>query len=139
MIILNFYLIGSASVNVLDDNTYQSDAIEQRWNNELYLGFAFFNDKTTRNKDSISTKPYVRFSHGWSTPSNIGNIIIGHIDSDRDGVKDQYNNQLSSIFYGLPLTDEFFWFPRRHILNARFCLALGLRSTTYSARICVSV
>ena len=107
----NFYLIGSAGVNLLDDNAYQSNAIEQRWNNELYLGFAFFNDKSTPKKDSIASKAYLRVSHGWSTPSDIGDIIIGHIDSDRDGVKDQYNNQLSSIFYGLPLTDEFFGYP----------------------------
>ena len=119
-VIGNLYLIGSAGVNVLDDNAYHSNAIEQRWNNELYLGFAFFNDTTMQKKDSTSTKAYLRVSHGWSTHSDIGDIIVGQVDGNRDGIKDQYNNQLSSIFYDLPLTDEFFGYPVNIYLTTGF-------------------
>lgn len=101
----NLYLIGSLGVTGLDKNAYESSAINQRWNSEAYLGFAFFNDKTKAKKESLKTKSYYRIAHGWATPSNMGDIFRG------DTVKDEYNNQLSSIFYGLPLTDELFSLP----------------------------
>ncbi len=107
----NFYLIGSMSITALDKNSYESSAINQRWNSELYLGFAFFNDKSKPKKDKLTSTSYLRVSHGWATPSDIGDIIVGNIDSDGHGVKDEYNNQFSSIFYGMPIADEFFGFP----------------------------
>ena len=48
---------------------------------------------------------YLRVAHGWATPSNIGDILAG------DTEKDEFNNQLTSVFYGLPLTDEVFSLP----------------------------
>jgi len=101
----NLYLIGSVGVTGLDKNAYESSAIDQRFNSEVYLGFAFFNDKTKPKKEKLTSKSYLRVAHGWATPSNIGDILRG------DTVKDEYNNQLSSIFYGLPLTDELFSLP----------------------------
>ncbi|MCJ8318397.1 MAG: MipA/OmpV family protein [Colwellia sp.] len=101
----NLYLIGSVGVTGLDKNAYQSSAIDQRFNSEVYLGFAFFNDKSVAKKEKLSSKSYLRVAHGWATPSNMGDIFRG------DGVKDEYNNQLSSVFYGLPLTDELFGLP----------------------------
>ena len=41
---------------------------------------------------------YLRFAHGWATPSDMGDILAGNT------VTDEYNNQLSSVFYGHPLT-----------------------------------
>lgn len=107
----NLYLIGSAAITALDKNAYESSVIDQRWNSEMYLGFAFFNDKTKPKKTQLASKSYLRISHGWATPSDIGDIIVGDIDSDAHGVKDEYNNQFTSIFYGHPLSDEFFGYP----------------------------
>ena len=101
----NFYLVGSVGATVLDNNAYQSTAVDQRWQSEVYLGFALFNDKSKPKKTSLSNSGYLRVSHGWATPSNIGEILSG------DTVKDEHNNQLSSLFYGLPLTDELFNLP----------------------------
>jgi len=101
----NFYLLASVNGTLLDKNAYQSDAVSQRWQTEAYLGFAFFNDISKPKKTNLSNHGYLRFAHGWATPSNIGDILAG------DTVKDEYNNQLSSIFYGLPLTDELFSLP----------------------------
>ncbi|WP_114327246.1 MipA/OmpV family protein [Candidatus Colwellia aromaticivorans] len=101
----NLYIIGSVGITGLDNNAYHSTAVDQRWQSEAYLGFAFFNDKSKANKSSIGNSGYLRVSHGWATPSNIGDIIAG------DGEKDEYNNQMSSIYYGLPLTDELFGLP----------------------------
>jgi len=101
----NLYLMGSVGVTGLDKNAYHSTAVDKQWNSEVYLGFAFFNDISKPKKETLDTKSYFRIAHGWATPSNMGDILRG------DSVKDEYNNQLSSIFYGLPLTDELFSLP----------------------------
>jgi outer membrane protein len=101
----NFYLLAAVNGTLLDKNAYQSDAVNQRWQTEAYLGFAFFNDISKPKKSELSNHGYLRLAHGWATPSNIGDILAG------DTVKDEYNNQLSSVFYGLPLTDELFSLP----------------------------
>lgn len=101
----NFYLLASVKGTFLDKNAYQSDAVSQRWQTEAYFGFAFFNDISKAKKSELNNHGYLRLAHGWATPSNIGEILAGNT------VKDEYNNQLTSIFYGLPLTDELFSLP----------------------------
>ncbi|RHW77804.1 MipA/OmpV family protein [Colwellia sp. RSH04] len=110
----NLYLLGSIGATALDNNAYHADAIEQRWQSEAYLGFAFFNDISKEKKTTLDNHGYLRFAHGWATPSNIGDILSG------DTVKDEYNNQLTSIFYGLPLTDELFSIPLNMYLTTGF-------------------
>lgn len=104
-VISNLYLLGSTSVTRFDDNAFNSSIIEDRYQGEFYLGFGFFNDKTAPKKPELSNKPYLRVAHGWATPSNIGDIM--KLNSE----KDKYNNQLTSVFYGHPLTDEVFGVP----------------------------
>ncbi len=101
----NLYLLGAANVTRLDDKTYDSAFVDDRYEGELYLGFGFFNDKSTPRKSELSNKRYVRVAHGWGTPSNIGEIF------KFDWEKDENNSQLSSVFYGHPLTDELFGLP----------------------------
>jgi outer membrane protein len=110
----NFYLLGSFGTTILDNNAYQANATEQRWQSEAYIGFAFFNDISKPKKSSLSNHNYLRLAHGWATPSNIGDIIAG------DSVKDEYNNQLTSVYYGLPLTDELFSLPLDIYLTTGF-------------------
>ena len=110
----NFYLLGSLGVTVLDNNAYHADSINQRWQSEAYLGFAFFNDIAKTKKSNLKNHGYLRVAHGWATPSNIGDILRG------DSEKDEYNNQLTSIFYGLPLTDELFSIPLDIFLTTGF-------------------
>jgi outer membrane protein len=104
-VVSNFYLIGSLGITGLDNNAYQSSVIDKRWQSEAYIGIGLFNDKTKQNKDNLSNGSYLRVAHGWATPSNIGDIIRG------DTEKDEFNNQLTSVFYGVPLTDELFNLP----------------------------
>ena len=101
----NLYLLGAASVTVLDSEAYRSRAVEERTQGELFVGFGFFRDKTKAPKSALSNKRYLRLAHGWGTPSNIGEIF----SLNRE--KDPYNNQLTSVFYGHPLTDELFGLP----------------------------
>lgn len=101
----NLYLLGAASVTHLDDNAYSSSLIVDRNQAEFYLGFGFFNDRSKGLKPELSTKRYLRVAHGWATPSNIGDIMKFNSE------KDPYNNQMTSFFYGHPLTDEIFGLP----------------------------
>jgi len=101
----NLYLLGATSVTRLDHSAYHSDAVRDRYQGEFYIGFGFFNDKTKAPKPELTNKRYVRFAHGWATPSNIGEIITFNTE------KDPYNNQMTSVFYGHPLTDELFGIP----------------------------
>ncbi|NIY91883.1 MipA/OmpV family protein [Vibrio diazotrophicus] len=101
----NLYLLGETSVTRLDNAAYNSQLVEDRYQGEVFLGFGFFNEKRKQRKPSISNHPYLRIAHGWATPSNMGDIF----NFDRE--KDEYNNQLTSLFYGHPLTDELFGFP----------------------------
>jgi len=101
-VISNFYLLGRAQLTTLDSKTRDSITIEDGTFGEIYLGLAFFNDKTRSKSSSLKAKPYVRVAHGWATPSNIGDILTF------DSVDDEQNNQLTSIFYGHPVSDSLF-------------------------------
>ena len=101
-VISNFYLLGRAQLTTLDSKTRDSITIDNGTFGEIYLGIAFFNDKTKKKAPSLKAKPYLRFAHGWATPSNIGDILTF------DSVDDEQNNQLSSLFYGHPIADSLF-------------------------------
>ena len=110
----NFYLLGAVGATLLDNNAYESSAINERWQGEAYLGFAFFNDISKPKKQHLDNHGYLRVAHGWATPSNIGDIIRG------DSVKDEFNNQLTSLYYGMPLTDNLFSLPLDIYLTTGF-------------------
>lgn len=99
----NFYLLGSIGATYLDSNAYEAEIVEERWQGEIYAGIAFFNDKSTPLRDSLSISPYLRVAHGWATTSNMGDILF-RLESE----KDENDGMLSSVFYGYPLTDELF-------------------------------
>ncbi|MCQ1060009.1 MipA/OmpV family protein [Photobacterium sp. ZSDE20] len=101
----NLYVVGGAYARYFDSNTRDAAFISDNWQGEGYLGFGFFNDAKKSRKSTISNKPYLRIAHGWATPSNIGEIFSGNTE------KDEFNNQLTSVFYGHPLTDELFGLP----------------------------
>jgi outer membrane protein len=83
-------------------------SIEGRYHliSNLYVtGIAFFNNPKTPANHALRNNAYVRIAHGEATPSNLGEILGGH------KVDDPYHNQLTSVFYGYPLTDTLFGLP----------------------------
>ena len=104
-LISNLYLIGSFQLTWLDRNVRHSAFVDKNILDETFLGIKISNEDKTSRKENLRNKPYLRLAHGWATPSNIGEIISGDTESD------PYNNQLTSIFYGHPLTDEIFGLP----------------------------
>ncbi|CAE6901928.1 MltA-interacting protein MipA [Vibrio sp. B1FLJ16] len=101
----NLYLLGETSITRLDNAAYDSRLVDERYQGEVFVGFGFFNDKGQDYKTGLGNRPYLRVAHGWATPSNMGDIFRF------DRVKDEYNNQLTSLFYGHPLTDDLFGLP----------------------------
>lgn len=99
------HLIGRAGLTLLDDRTYDIDVIDKRLQGEFYLGFGFFKDKKETTKKKLSSKRYLRLAHGWGTTSSLGEIIRFKTE------KDPYNNQMTSLFYGQPVSDHLFSLP----------------------------
>ena len=98
----NFYLLGRAQLTTLDSTTRDSASIENGTYGEVYLGIAFFNDKTKAKVSSLKAKPYIRLAHGWGTPSNMSDIL------SLNSLDDEQNSQITSIFYGHPIADSLF-------------------------------
>jgi outer membrane protein len=100
----NLYLLGRGSILFLDSDTRDVSFIDESTQGEAFLGIGFFNDKKNP-VDTLASKPYIRLAHGWGTESNLNEILTGHTESD------PYNNQLTSVFFGVPLADELFNIP----------------------------
>ncbi len=66
------------------------------------MGLSLKNAKTKARASSLKAKPYIRVAHGWGTPSNMGDILAF------DWQDDVQNNQITSIFYGHPISDSLF-------------------------------
>jgi len=110
----NLYLLGEVNVNMLGKHTYQSDITDSRFETEYYLGFGFFNNKKQQEYLTLPENHYLRVAYGWATPSNISGIIHG--DTERD----EYNNRLTSLVYGVPLTESIFGLPIEFYITPGF-------------------
>jgi outer membrane protein len=100
----NLYLLARGSILFLDSDTRDISFVDDSTQAEGFLGVGFFNDKKNP-VDTLASKPYIRLAHGWGTESNLSEILSGNTE------KDPYNNQLTSVFFGVPLADELFTLP----------------------------
>ena len=101
----NLHLIGRAAAGVLDSNTADSDVIDSQFQGEFFLGVGFFSDPGKKPPPRLASDAYLRLGHGWATSSSLQEIITFQVEPDEE------NNQLTSLFYGHPLADEFFGLP----------------------------
>lgn len=101
----NLYAIGRLSGTILDSDARNSRFVSESSAWQAYAGIAFFNNPDKPHKTSIRNNSYIRIAHGDATPSNLGEIVTGTIEDD------VYNNKLTSLFYGYPLTDDLFSLP----------------------------
>ena len=104
-VISNLYLIGRLGGTILDSNARKSSFVQESSTWDVYAGIAFFENPDKPRNAHLRNNAYIRLAHGDATPSNLGEIIAG------DKVDDIYDNQLTSLFYGHPLTDELFGLP----------------------------
>ena len=100
--ITNLYFFGAFKLTYLDKNVRNVEFVNRDFNGELYFGLGFSNDISKPRKEAIRTRPYLRIAHGWATPTDLAKIIRFKAN------KDTFNNQMTSFFYGHPLTDQLF-------------------------------
>lgn len=110
----SFYLQGALQVTYLSAPVRRSSFVEDALHVEAFAGFALSNDKTTHPKTELNNTPYVRVAHGWATPSALMDVVFLNVD------RDPGNHQLSTVFYGLPLTDTLFGLPVHIYLHSGF-------------------
>jgi outer membrane protein len=115
----NLYFYGSAKLTYLDKNVRDLEIIKSDFVPEFFVGFGLSNDRSKPRKDELSITPYIRVAHGWASTSSLNEILRFQ------NVPDPYNNQLSSIFYGHPLTDRIFTLPVHFYLTSGFIWHYG--------------
>lgn len=108
------FLLGSIEATWLGNAARDSFYVEDDFQENIFLGISYQNGNTTICKSTIDAKPFVRIAHGWATPSDLSDIISFNREKDED------NNQLTSIFYGHPLADDFLGSPLKTYLTPGF-------------------
>lgn len=110
----SLYLWGAGKSTHLGRQVRDSALVNDRWHHEVFLGVGLSNNKDRPAKKQLRNRRYLRFAHGWVTPSSLSDIMNFNAEKDPD------NNQLSTIFYGHPLTDELFGLPVDVYLHSGF-------------------
>ncbi|MEX0331512.1 MAG: MipA/OmpV family protein [Puniceicoccaceae bacterium] len=110
----NLYMLGSAGVTYLDEETTRSVFVEDSWATEVSIGFSIGHDPgyVSLPREEDGPRPYIRVAHGLGNLSNFLEILSADIK------RDPYNNQLTSVFYGFPLADSLFGLPVDTYLTA---------------------
>ena len=101
----NFYLLGGASATYFGSKISDSTMINEDWKYSLYGGFGILDDKKKKLFDVDGMKPYIRIAQGWATISNLQDILSSSV------TKDEYSDQMTSIFYGHPIYKSLFNLP----------------------------
>ncbi len=107
----NFYAYGAAKFTLLDKQVRESTFVNKDGLSEVYLGLGLSNDRSKPRKPVVGGTAFWRVAHGWATPSSLADIFHG------EARKDEFNNQMTSIFYGHPLTDSLFGLPLDLFVN----------------------
>ena len=108
----NFFLFARAEASALDKPVRDASIVNRDVTAQGILGLGFSNDPTRTTPSVQKTKRYWRLSHGWVTPSSLGDILNFKAERDPD------NNQLTTIFYGHPLSDTFLGLPINVFLHS---------------------
>ena len=101
----NFYLLGGLSGTYVGSATSDSAIIDEDFTYSAYAGIGILNDKSKPFVEVEGMKPYIRLAHGWATVSSLEDILTGGV------IEDKYSNQMTSIFYGQPVSNNLFDLP----------------------------
>lgn len=110
----DIFLLSSVEATWLDSAARGSFYVEDDFQENIFLGITYQNGTEPSRKSEIDAKPYFRMAHGWATASDLSDIIAFNRERDHE------NNQLTSIFYGHPLADEFLGIPLESYLTPGF-------------------
>ncbi len=101
----NFFLFARAEAAFLDKPVRDASFVNRDATAQAFLGLGFSNDPTRTTPSVQKAQRYWRLSHGWVTPSSLADIF--HFEAERD----PDNNQMTSLFYGHPLSDTLLGLP----------------------------
>ena len=110
----NMYFLADAKTKFLSNAATNSTFVKKRRQDELTVGIGFYNEKKSAAMKILNMKPFLKIAYGSASPSTLNNIVIGKRE------KDEYNNKLSSVFYGYPLADTLFSLPIESYITPGF-------------------
>jgi len=102
----NLYLDASVGARWFGETTTASSLMDESMEYMAYLGVGFFEEPTSAPSPNLKAKPYVRLAQGWGNRSTLAQIFKGDVRKD-DNVK----VNMTSLFYGHPLSDTLFGLP----------------------------
>lgn len=119
------HLLGSLQYHSFGSGISDLSTIDDDGAYEAWIGFGFFQDRGDPQfggkpddriieDRSMDLRPNLRVMHAWATTSSLSDILHGDIEND------PFNNQLTSLFYEIPLTDELFGLPLEIMLGSGY-------------------
>ena len=107
----NFFVFARGEAALLDKQVRNVTFINDDVTAQGFLGVGFKNDRTRTTPSASKSKRYWRLAHGWVTPSSLSDIMNFQAEPDPD------NHQMTSIFYGHPLSDTLIGTPIQVFLH----------------------
>jgi outer membrane protein len=104
-VLSNLYLVAAAEIDHLDRPVRNASFVDKDWHVEAWLGLGFSSDKSKPAPSRLENPRYLRLAQGWATPSSLADIIRFQAEDD------PYDNMMTSLFYGHPLSDTLFGLP----------------------------
>ena len=108
----NFFVFARGEAALLDRPVRDIAFVNRDATAQGFLGFGFKSDRTRTTPSVRKSKRYWRLAHGWVTPSSLGDIMNFKAEPDPD------NHQMTSIFYGHPLSDTLLGIPVQVYLHS---------------------
>lgn len=101
----NAYLLAIATHERLDAPARNSRAVDVRSNTEMFTGIELGQDRSKPSHPKHGLKEFVRLDMGFGTISDFEDTVMFNRK------KDIYNNKLTTIKYGVPLSDTLLTLP----------------------------
>lgn len=102
----NLYLDASVGARLFDYATSQSTVMDESIEYMAYIGIGFHDEPTVKPRPPLKAKPYIRLAQGKGNSSTLAQILTGDIRTDKD-----VSVNMTSLFYGHPLSDKLFGLP----------------------------
>ena len=103
-VISSLYLQGAVVATYLSGPVRDAPLVEDDVHLRAFLGIGFSNDRLQQEDRPITNRAYWRVAQTWGTPSRLG-------EHPFNTVPDTMGSKLTTVFYGLPLTDRLFGLP----------------------------
>ena len=113
-LISSFYLTGAVKATYLDSAVRSSSLVNEDLKWETFLGVGVSDPKDNPRRVRLPENAYLRLAHCWATTSSLAEIFSFKAEPDPN------NNQLSTIFYGHPMSDHLFGLPIDVYLHTGF-------------------